>query len=146
MEHGQHDDHHYGRGCGLGFDTGHPDTAAQAVLDGRLCEAAREESLTEGVDKKLVTGEATGFNLSPLRRVLAAPAKTMETWLRRKLLAKLWQVLPTAEWLNQHGWKLAPFCGCGDRDQTHRLGACFLTVDSVIAEAESIGGTLGLLT
>ncbi len=61
----------------------------------------------KALDKKQVTGEAKGFNLLTLRRVLAAPARSMEMWLRRKLLATLWHVLPTAEWLNQHGWKLA---------------------------------------
>ncbi len=69
--------------------------AFERLLDRRVWQKA--------LDKKLVSGEAEGFNLLPLRRVLAAPAKKTEMWVRRKVLAMLWQVLPTAEWLNQNG-------------------------------------------
>ena len=97
--------------------------AFDRMLDVRIWQAAAQ--------RDLVAGEHTGFSLLALRRVLRAPARKMEMWVLRRLLAKLWQVLPTADWLNRHGWQISPQCLCGELDnEAHRLGGCFLTIDS----------------
>ena len=55
-------------------------------------------------------------------------------------MAKLWNVLPTSEWLARHGWQTATFCVCGEvDDMAHRMGGCFLEIEGVCAAAGEFG-------
>ena len=106
--------------------------AFERLLDRRVHAAA--------LRRGLVAEAGEGFNLLALRRVLRTPEKKMALWVKRRILAKLWNVLPTSEWLARHGWQTAPFCVCGEvDDMAHRMGGCFLEIEGVCAAAGEFG-------
>ncbi len=51
-------------------------------------------------DRGLVAGDPEDFNLLALRRTMSS--ERVPVAQKRKLLAKLWKVLPSAEWLQRH--------------------------------------------